>query len=57
MLVRFLLPASHLLVQAVISVRIDVVTVPVAVTDDRGAQVTGLIKDNSHAAPNARPRT
>jgi Ca-activated chloride channel homolog len=44
--VRFLLPVVFLLFQAVISVRSELVTVPVTVTASHGQQVSGLTQDN-----------
>jgi VWFA-related protein len=55
--VLFLLPATYLLLQAVISVRTELVTVPVAVTDDHGHQVPGLIQDNFRVYDEGRPQT
>ncbi len=43
---KSLLPAVLLLFQAVISVRSELVTVPVTVTDTHGQQVNGLIQEN-----------
>lgn len=52
-----LLPAAYLLLQAVISVRTELVTVPVAVTDDHGHHVPGLIQDNFRVYDEGRPQT
>jgi Ca-activated chloride channel family protein len=55
--VLLLLPAAYLLLQAVISVRTELVTVPVAVTDDHGHQVPGLIQDNFRVYEEGRLQT
>jgi Ca-activated chloride channel homolog len=54
--VKSLLPAVLLLFQAVISVRSELVTVPVTVTDTRGQQVNGLIRENFRVFEDGRPQ-
>ena len=51
-----LLPALLLLVQAVISVRTELVAVPVSVTDGRGRHVSGLTQDNFRVYEDGRPQ-
>jgi Ca-activated chloride channel homolog len=51
-----LLPAVVLLLQAVISVRTELVAVPVTVTDGRGHQVNGLRQENFHVFEDGRPQ-
>jgi hypothetical protein len=54
--VKSLLPAVLLLLQAVISVRLELVTVPVTVTDTHGQQVNGLVQENFRVFENGRPQ-
>jgi VWFA-related protein len=54
--VKSLLPAVLLLFQAVISVRSELVTVPVTVTDTHGQQVNGLIEGNFRVFEDGRPQ-
>ena len=51
-----LLPVVLLLLQAVITVRTELVAVPVVVTDARGHQVPGLAQNNFHVYENGRER-
>jgi len=51
-----LLSACLLLLQAVISVRSELVAVPVTVTDARGHQVSGLRQDNFRVFEDGRPQ-
>jgi Ca-activated chloride channel homolog len=51
-----LLSALFLLVQAVISVRTELVAVPVTVTDAQGHQVKGLSQDNFRVYEDGRPQ-
>jgi Ca-activated chloride channel homolog len=51
-----LLPAFVLLLQTVISVRTELVAVPVVVTDARGHQVSGLRQENFRVFEDGRPR-
>ena len=53
---KSLLPAVLLLLQAVISVRSELVTVPVTVTDTRGQQVNGLVQENFRVFEDGRPQ-
>lgn len=52
-----MLLAALLLLQAVISVRTELVTVPVSVTGARGAHVEGLVKDDFRVFEEGRPQT
>jgi len=51
-----LLPAVFLLLQAVISVRTELVAVPVIVTDARGHHVSGLRQENFRVLDEGRPQ-
>lgn len=51
-----LLPACFLLLQAVISVRTELVAVPVTVTDAHGHQVSGLQRENFRVFEDGRPQ-
>jgi VWFA-related protein len=51
-----LLSACFLLLQAVISVRTELVAVPVTVTDARGHQVSGLQRENFRVFEDGRPQ-
>jgi Ca-activated chloride channel homolog len=55
-MVRPLLAAVFLLLQAVISVRVELVAVPVTVTDARGRDVSGLDQENFRVFEDGRPR-
>jgi len=54
--VKSLVAAVLLLLQAVISVKTELVAVPVIVTDGRGHRVTGLIQDNFRVFDDGRPQ-
>lgn len=53
---RLLLCVGVVLLQAIISVRTELVAVPVIVTDGRGQHVSGLVQENFRVLENGRPQ-